>query len=68
MGKTDRFWHEQHRMPAGAKMDQRIAWHLEHTKHCGCRPIPKGVAAAMKERGMAVPAPDKPNRSGSCPD
>lgn len=63
MGKTNRQWHEQHSMPAGATMEQRIAWHQEHVRHCGCRPIPKGVAEAMNERGLAVPAPFVPTKS-----
>ena len=55
MGKTNRLWHGRHRMPAGASMAQRIAWHVAHVRSCACRPIPRGVAAAMAERRVAVP-------------
>ena len=55
MGKTNRLWHERHRMPAGASMAQRIAWHVAHARNCPCRPIPRGVAAAMAARGVAAP-------------
>lgn len=31
--------HRQHRMPKNPTEEQRIAWHIEHAKHCGCREI-----------------------------
>ena len=43
-------WHEAHRMPANAKLDQRIAWHLEHREMCGCRPVPASIAKAIDAR------------------
>lgn len=45
-------WHQSHRMPVKAKLEQRIAWHLEHQQHCACRPIPKKLLATMKERNL----------------
>jgi hypothetical protein len=36
-------WHEQHVMPANATLDERVAWHREHAKHCACRPVPEGL-------------------------
>jgi hypothetical protein len=50
--KLNRAWHAKHRMPAKATLDQRIQWHLDHREHCGCRPIPAKLAAAMKRRGL----------------
>jgi uncharacterized protein (DUF1697 family) len=50
--KLNRTWHETHRMPAKATLDQRARWHLEHCKHCGCRPIPASLAATLKARGL----------------
>jgi hypothetical protein len=50
--KLNRAWHEKHRMPIRATLAQRIAWHLEHRKHCACRPIPAKLAAVMKARGL----------------
>lgn len=44
-------WHEQHRMPARATLDQRIAWHEAHAKACGCRSMPASIVAALKEQG-----------------
>ncbi len=43
-------WHAKNPMPRGAKMDERIRWHLAHSKACGCRPIPASVAEAIREQ------------------
>jgi hypothetical protein len=50
--KLNKAWHEKHRMPVNATLDQRIQWHLEHRQHCGCRPIPAKLAATMKAKGL----------------
>lgn len=55
MKGPDRRWHQEHRMPERATDDQRIAWHLEHAQVCGCRPIPNGVLALMRAKGMKPP-------------
>ena len=36
-------WHSRNRMPERATLKQRVRWHLEHARECGCRPIPKSV-------------------------
>jgi hypothetical protein len=51
----NRDWHETHRMPPNATIEQRIAWHIEHAGQCGCRDIPESVRRAMAQRGMPVP-------------
>ncbi|HXS35536.1 MAG TPA: hypothetical protein VN721_02460 [Flavipsychrobacter sp.] len=48
--KINREWHEKNRMPANANIDQRIAWHLEHAKHCNFREIPENLKLEMKKR------------------
>jgi glyoxylase I family protein len=50
MPKINRDWHERHKMPQRATREERVAWHTEHAAQCGCRPIPKGVAALIKSR------------------
>ena len=57
-------WHSAHPMPKNANDEARIAWHLEHVKNCGCRPVPKGVVALMEKRGIPVPA-RKAEQAGS---
>jgi hypothetical protein len=62
-------WHRRHPMPAGATIEQRVAWHEAHVHHCGCRPMPahlvdvarrlrrlrarRRVAQPLRERGAA---------------
>ena len=39
--KLNAEWHKQHRMPKNPTEEQRIVWHIEHAKHCGCREMPE---------------------------
>jgi len=50
--KLNKEWHLAHRMPSNATLDQRIAWHLEHAKHCACRPISDKLKAEIKKRKL----------------
>jgi len=50
VSKLNKEWHLNHRMPKNAAMEERIAWHLEHSKHCSCRPIPDKLKAKIKKR------------------
>ncbi len=38
--KTNKAWHERHRMPKNAALEQRLDWHLQHAANCGCRDMP----------------------------
>ena len=61
-------WHDTHPMPRGATTSQRIAWHVEHARRCGCRPIPAKLVAEMARRGVApVAAPAAPVRGAAKP-
>jgi hypothetical protein len=40
-------------MPKNPSMDARIRWHLQHSRYCGCRPVPKGVEAEIRRRAKA---------------
>jgi len=44
-------WHDRHKMPRDATAVEKLKWHLKHHKHCGCRPIPKSLLAAVKRPG-----------------
>ncbi|WP_338721752.1 hypothetical protein [Devosia sp. XK-2] len=57
MQAINRQWHEEHKMPPNARMDERIDWHMAHAAQCGCRPIPPSVLKAMEQRGLLVPTP-----------
>ncbi len=53
----NRRWHEEHKMPPNANMQERIDWHMAHAANCACRPIPPTVLRAMDERGLLAPTP-----------
>jgi len=48
MDDQARLWHEQNRMPKNPTPQQRVEWHVEHAKHCQCRPIPARVLALIE--------------------
>ncbi len=43
-------WHARHKMPKNPTTDQRMKWHLEHARHCGCRPISGALLEEFKIR------------------
>jgi hypothetical protein len=45
--KINKAWHDKNKMPKNATLDQRIAWHTEHHKHCQCRDIPEKLKAEI---------------------
>lgn len=38
-------WHKNNKMPDNPTTKERIVWHREHQKYCGCRPTPKSLTA-----------------------
>jgi hypothetical protein len=50
--QLNKAWHEKHKMPAKATLQQRIRWHLQHRKQCGCRSIPAKLAEALQAKGL----------------
>ena len=55
MGKINKEWHLANKMPKNPSDDQRVGWHIEHVRNCSCMPIPKGVLAIMKNKGLWLP-------------
>jgi hypothetical protein len=49
----NRAWHDAHRMPKRATLEQRLAWHREHQAACACRPVPE----TLRQR---LAAPEQP--------
>lgn len=43
-------WHIKNKMPKRASVNQKIQWHADHARECGCRPIPPNINAKMTER------------------
>lgn len=52
----NRRWHAANPMPSNPTMDDRIAWHLKHAVHCGCRNIPLGIHSELARRGIFATA------------
>jgi len=50
MMPINREWHEKNRMPKNATDEQRLKWHLEHAKHCDCRPLTKDFEAKLRAK------------------
>lgn len=48
--KLNREWHQGHPMPPNATLDERIEWHAEHSKHCGCREMPESIRKEIEKR------------------
>jgi hypothetical protein len=49
LSKLNAEWHRAHRMPRNPTLEQRLAWHKEHSQHCQCRPAPPSLLAALGE-------------------
>ena len=47
MAAINAAWHDTHVLPRSASLEKRIAWHREHQKRCGCRPVPPKLLAQM---------------------
>jgi len=43
-------WHQKHPMPKNPTVDERVAWHLAHARHCACRPIPEKLKREIDAR------------------
>jgi hypothetical protein len=53
-GKMNKEWHEKHPMPKNPSLEERIDWHVQHSKKCGCREIPLSVRKELKVRNIKV--------------
>lgn len=50
-------WHKKHPLPKNPTLQQRIDWHLEHNRNCGCRPgLPEKLKQQMKKLKIKIPA------------
>ena len=56
-------WHAKHPMPENAPLEERVRWHGEHARECGCRKPPPDIAARLAEQEDEQPtAPRPPQR------
>ena len=47
--KLNRDRHLANKMPKNPALEQRIAWHIEHSKNCACRAMPESIQAVIKQ-------------------
>lgn len=50
MTKINKEWHKRNQMPKKATLGQKVQWHTDHSRECGCRPIPDNIRIKMLER------------------
>lgn len=48
-------WHDEHRLDPKAKLEERITWHVEHAKACGCRDMPESIKQELAARNIPLP-------------
>ncbi len=46
----NKVWHSKNKISPKATLGQKIQWHADHARECGCRPIPNSILQKMKER------------------
>jgi hypothetical protein len=53
--RLNKEWHLAHPMPKNPSLKDRIEWHLEHAKNCGCREIPEKLKEEMEKLKIRIP-------------
>jgi hypothetical protein len=57
--RINKEWHEANRMPKNPTRQQRLDWHIEHSRSCSCRTPSARLQAEMDawlaERERAAP-------------
>lgn len=48
--KINASWHKKNPLPPKATLNQKIQWHVDHARECGCRAIPKSIQEKLKGR------------------
>ena len=43
-------WHKAHPMPKKPTLEERIPWHEEHARECGCRAMPASIRDEIERR------------------
>lgn len=46
----NKIWHLANKMPEKPTFDQRIKWHVGHSKNCSCRPMPEKIREEINRR------------------
>ncbi len=48
--KINKEWHLKNKMPENPTLEQRINWHIEHSKNCNCREMPESIRKEINKR------------------
>jgi hypothetical protein len=48
--RINKEWHLKNKMPQNPSLEERINWHIEHSKHCKCRDMPESIRKEIKRR------------------
>jgi hypothetical protein len=51
MGQVNKEWHEKNKMPKNPSHEQKMNWHIDHSKNCSCYPISEKLQKEMDEFG-----------------
>jgi len=46
---VNRGWHLKNKMPKNPTQNQRMEWHIEHMKNCGCRKPTEKILREIKK-------------------
>jgi len=49
VGKINKEWHQENKMPKNPTREERLIWHKEHLKHCECRPVTTKLRKELDE-------------------
>ncbi len=52
--KINKSWHIKNKLSKKLSLGQKLQWHVDHARECGCRPIPLPLQKIMKERKPKV--------------
>jgi hypothetical protein len=50
--KLNAAWHKKNKMPKNPSNNERIEWHLEHIRHCTCRPMSEKLKEEVKKYNL----------------
>jgi hypothetical protein len=47
-GQINKEWHLKNKMPKNPTLEERVNWHIEHTKNCSCREMPESIRKVIE--------------------
>lgn len=54
MGKINKEWHLNNKMPKNPTLDQRVTWHVDHARNCTCRALDGKILEEIKKKGIKI--------------